>query len=170
MTIVLTPESLIVGRVNLPSSNQSDRVTVQVYKHQVRDGRPYWVPAANATTRSNGEFRVANLAAGTLSCSRPYYPVKIAITNMGGGSAMNVSVALEGHRGPGYSLGYTGDPSIDGMLPNGNYTVEATLQQDQQTVTGTVNITVKDAPLTHTSMAVIPTDTYKGADGLCTTS
>ena len=64
-TIALVPESLIVGRVNLPSSNQSDRVTVQVYKHQVRDGRPYWVPAANATTRSNGEFRVANLAAGT---------------------------------------------------------------------------------------------------------
>ena len=210
MTIVLTPESLIVGRVNLPSSNQSDRVTVQVYKHQVRDGRPYWVPAANATTRSNGEFRVANLAAGTYkvftdelldrdpvtfnpvgqlygyspiyypaagdfaSASpiileagktlqielspvlRPYYPVKIAITNMGGGSAMNVSVALEGHKGPGYSLGYTGDPGIHGMLPNGNYTVEATLQQDQQTVTGTVNITVKDAPLTHTSMAVIP--------------
>jgi hypothetical protein len=161
MTIALIPESLIVGRVNLPSSNQADRITVEVYKRQVRDGRPFWAPAASATTRSNGEFRVANLAAGTYkvftdelldrdpitfnpigqlygyspiyypaagdfaSASpvileagktfqielspvlRPYYPVKIAMANMGGESPMNVSVALEGHKGPGYSLGYT---------------------------------------------------------------
>src|SRR3984893_519107 len=209
-TIALVPESLIVGRVNLPFSNQSDRITVEVYKRQVRDGRPYWGLAASATTRSNGEFRIANLAAGTYkvftdelldrdpitfnpigqlygyspiyypaagdfaSASpvileagktfqielspvlRPYFPVKIAIANMEGGSPMNVSVALEGHKGPGYSLGYTGDPGIEGMLPNGNYSVEATLQQGQQTATGIVNITVKDASLTHTSIAVVP--------------
>jgi hypothetical protein len=209
-TIALVPESLIVGRVNLPSSNQSDRITVEVYKRQVRDGRPYWGPAASATTRSSGEFRIANLAAGTYkvftdelldrdpitfnpigqlygyspiyypaagdfaSASpiileagktfqielspvlRPYFPVKIAIANMEGGSPMNVSVALEGHKGPGYSLGYTGDPGIEGMLPNGNYSVEATLQQGQQTATGIANITVKDASLTHTSIAVVP--------------
>ena len=209
-TIALVPESLIVGRVNLPSSNQSDRITVEVYKRQVRDGRPYWGPAASTTTRSSGEFRVANLAAGTYkvftdelldrdpitfnpigqlygyspiyypaagdfaSASpiilepgktfqielspvlRPYFPVKIAIANMEGGSPVNVSVALEGHKGPGYSLGYTGDPGIEGMLPNGNYSVEATLQQGQQTATGIANITVKDASLTHTSIAVVP--------------
>jgi hypothetical protein len=87
---------------------------------------------------------------------RPYFPVKIAIANMEGGSPMNVSVALEGHKGPGYSLGYTGDPGIEGMLPNGNYSVETTLQQGQQTATGIANITVKDASLTHTSIAVVP--------------
>jgi hypothetical protein len=38
MTIILIPESLIVGRVNLSSSNQSDRVTVQVYKLERRVG------------------------------------------------------------------------------------------------------------------------------------
>ena len=65
ITIALVPESLIVGRVNLPSSNQSDRITVQVYKRQVRDGRAFWAPGASATTRSNGEFRIANLMAGT---------------------------------------------------------------------------------------------------------
>jgi hypothetical protein len=42
------------------------------------------------------------------------------------------------------------------MLPNGTYTVEAILQQGQQTATGTVNITVRDAALTHASMAIIP--------------
>lgn len=210
LTIALTPESLIVGRVNLPSANQSDRITLEVYKRQVREGRPYWTQAASATTRSNGEFRVANLTAGTYkvftdelldrdpitfnpvgqlygyspiyypaagdfaSASsvileagktlqielspvlRPYYPVKIAIASPSGESSMNVSVALEGHKGPGYSLGSTGDSAIEGMLPNGNYSVEATVQQGQQTATGSVNITVKDAPLTHASIAVLP--------------
>jgi hypothetical protein len=64
MTIALTPESLIVGRVNLPSSNQSDRISVEVYKRQVRDGRPFWGAVGSTTTRSNGEFRIANLSAG----------------------------------------------------------------------------------------------------------
>ena len=209
ITIALVPESLIVGRVNLPSSNQSDRITVQVYKRQVRDGRAFWAPGASATTRSNGEFRIANLMAGTYkiftselmdrdpitfdprgqlygyppiyypaatdfaSASaiileagktfqvelspvlQPYYPVRIAVTNFPSQNGVDVSVALQGHKGPGYSLGYNGE-GIEGMLPNGIYTVEATLQQGQQTATGSVNITVKDAPLTHASMVVLP--------------
>ena len=209
ITIALVPESLIVGRVNLPSSNQSDRITVQVYKRQVRDGRAFWAPGASATTRSNGEFRIANLMAGTYkiftselmdrdpitfdprgqlygyppiyypaatdfaSASaiileagktfqvelspvlQPYYPVRIAVTNFPSQNGVDVSVALQGHKGPGYSLGYNGE-GIEGMLPNGIYTVEATLQQGQQTATGSVNVTVKDAPLTHASMVVLP--------------
>jgi hypothetical protein len=210
MTIALIPESLIVGRVNLPSSNQFDRITVEVYKRQVRDGRPFWAPVASVTTRSNGEFRVANLRAGIYkiftdelldrdpitfdprgqlygyppiyypaasdfaSASaialeagkafqveltpvlQPYYRIKIAVTNIEAGSALNVSVALHGHRGPGYSLGYAGESSIEGMLPNGTYTVEASVQQGQQTANGSLNINVRDAPLTHASMTVIP--------------
>ena len=209
ITIALVPESLIVGRVNLPSSNQSDRITVQVYKRQVRDGRAFWAPGASATTRSNGEFRIANLMAGTYkiftselmdrdpitfdprgqlygyppiyypaatdfaSASaitleagktfqadlsptlQPYYPVRIAVTNFQAQNGVDVSVALQGRKGPGYSLGYNGE-GIEGMLPNGIYTVEATLQQGQQTATGSVNITVKDGPLIHASMAVLP--------------
>ncbi len=209
ITIALVPESLIVGRVNLPSSNQSDRITVQVYKRQVRDGRAFWAPGASATTRSNGEFRIASLMAGTYkifttelmdrdpitfdprgqlygyppiyypaaadfaSASaitleagktfqvelspvlQRYYPVKIAVTNFQAQNGADVSVALQGHKGPGYSLGYNGE-GIEGMLPNGIYTVEATLQQGQQTATGSVNITVKDGPLVHASMAVLP--------------
>ncbi len=209
ITIALVPEALIVGRVNLPSSNQSDRITVQVYKRQVRDGRAFWAPGASATTRSNGEFRIANLMAGTYkiftselmdrdpitfdprgqlfgyppiyypaaadfaSASaitleagktfqvelspvlQPYYPVRIAVTNFQAQNGVEVSVALQGHKGPGYSLGYNGE-GIEGMLPNGIYTVEATLQQGQQTATGSVKINVKNAPVTNASMAVLP--------------
>lgn len=210
MTIALTPECLIVGRVNLPSSNQFDRMTVQVYRRLVQDGRALWGPVSTATTRSNGEFRVANLAAGsykiftdeqldrdpvafdprgqlfgyppiyypaardldsasviTLEAGKtfqvelapvlqPYYPVKIVLTNIQAGTPLNVSVALEGHRGPGYSLGYPGGQSIEGMLPNGTYTIDAIAQQGRQSATGSVNITVKDAPLTHASMVLLP--------------
>ena len=209
ITITLVPESLIVGRVNLPSSNQSDRITVQVYKRQVRDGRAFWAPGASATTRSNGEFRIANLMAGTYkiftselmdrdpitfdprgqlygyapiyypaatdfaSASaitleagktfqielspvlQPYYQVKIAVTNFQAQNGVDVSVALQGHKGPGYSLGYNGE-GIEGMLPNGIYTVEATLQQGQQTATGSVNITVKGGPVSNASMVFLP--------------
>jgi hypothetical protein len=209
ITITLVPESLIVGRVNLPSSNQSDRITVQVYKRQVRDGRAFWAPGASATTRSNGEFRIANLMAGTYkiftselmdrdpitfdprgqlygyapfyypaatdfaSASaitleagktfqielspvlQPYYQVRIAVTNFPAQNGVDVSVALQGHKGPGYSLGYN-DEGIEGMLPNGIYTVEATLQQGQQTATGSVNITVKGGPVSNASMVFLP--------------
>jgi hypothetical protein len=52
-------------------------------------------------------------------------------------------------------LGYPGGQSIEGMLPNGTYTIDAIAQQGQQTATGSVNITVKDAPLTHASMVLL---------------
>jgi hypothetical protein len=209
ITIALTPESLIIGRVNLPSSNQFDRISLYLYKRQVNDGRSHWMQVGEATTRSNGEFRFAGLAAGTYKLFtdelldrdpitfdprgqqygyppvyypasgdfasagalileagktlqvelapvlQPYYPVKIVIPNSPGPSVTSLSVAVEGHKGPGYSLGYNGE-DISGMLPNGIYTVEATLQQGEQTATATANITVKGAPLTHTSMAVVP--------------
>lgn len=207
--IALVPESLIIGRVILPSSNQFDRIGVSIYKRQMRDGRAFWAPTASAATRSNGEFRVANLTAGsykvftnelldrdpltfdprgplygyppsyypgaadfasasaiTLEAGKtfqlelrpvlqPYYRVKIAITNVPNPGAMQVSVASQGHRGPGYSLGYSGE-AIEGMLPNGIYTVEATTQMGDHTATGSVNITVKDAPLNHASLTVLP--------------
>jgi hypothetical protein len=210
MTITLTPESLIVGRVNLPSSNQFDRINVEVYRRLVRDGRPFWAPATSAATRSNGEFRVANLSAGTYKIFtdelldrdpvtydpngqlygyppiyypaaadfasatdvtleagktlqvelspvlQPYYQVKIAVTNIEAESVVNVSVARQGHKGPGYSLDYAGGSSIEGTLPSGTYTVEASVPQGRPTADGSVNITVKDAPLTHASMAVLP--------------
>jgi hypothetical protein len=210
ITIALVPESLIIGQVNLPSSNQFDRIAVSIYKRQMRDGRPFWAPAASAATRSNGEFRAANLTAGTykvftnelldrdpltfdprgplygyppsyypgtadfasasaitleagktlqLELSpilHPYYPVKIGITNIPNPGGMEVSVASQGHRGPGYSLGYTGE-AIEGMLPNGTYTVEATMQQGNLAASGIVNITVKDAPLNHASLTMLPT-------------
>jgi hypothetical protein len=209
ITIALVPESLIIGRVNLASSNQFDQITVSIYRRGVRDGRPVWSPAASADTRSNGEFRVANLSAGTYKIFtnelmdrdpltfnprgqqygyppiyypaatdfasaaaitleagktfqvelspvlKPYYPVKIAVTNVPNPGAMEISVASQGHKGPGYSLGQT-DEGIEGALPSGIYTVEAKTQMGYQGSSGSVNITVRDTPLSQAAMAMFP--------------
>jgi hypothetical protein len=81
---------------------------------------------------------------------QPYYPVKIPVASgemndgMGG---MDVRVTLQGRSGPGYSLGYNANlHKIEGLLPNGNYTVEAfTFGQDS--ATGEVNLRVAGAPV-----------------------
>jgi hypothetical protein len=65
LTVSLVPESLIIGRVNLPASNQYDRINVQIYKRQIDDGRAHWVSAGSQSTRSNGEFRFAELEPGS---------------------------------------------------------------------------------------------------------
>ena len=65
LTLTLVPEALIIGRVVLPSSNQANHIQVDLYRRQVTEGRARWVPADSLTTRSNGDFRFANLAPGT---------------------------------------------------------------------------------------------------------
>jgi len=64
LTIALTPEALIVGRVLLPSGD-SQRIEVELYYRQVQEGRARWQSVRTESTRSNGEFRFANLAPGS---------------------------------------------------------------------------------------------------------
>ena len=65
LTITLVPEGLIVGRVILPTSSASDRIEVELYRRQVQEGRVYWIKAGSERTRANGDFRFAELEAGT---------------------------------------------------------------------------------------------------------
>lgn len=64
ITITLVPESLIIGRVNLPVNDGTDKIQVQVYRRQVQEGHAQWVPVNVVSTRANGEFRIANLQEG----------------------------------------------------------------------------------------------------------
>jgi hypothetical protein len=64
ITIPLTPEALIVGRVVLATSEPSDPIQLELYRRQVQEGRAHWVLSGSASTKSNGEFRFAELAAG----------------------------------------------------------------------------------------------------------
>ena len=74
-----------------------------------------------------------------------YYPVRIPLSNADTSAGMNVTVSLQGHRGPGFTLGFNGEEHrIEGLLPNGNYLVEAT-SYGPNASSGSVNIAVAGA-------------------------
>lgn len=64
ITISLMPEALIIGHVNLPTNDGTDKIQVEIYRREVQDGRAHWVSAGRTQARANGEFRFANLRKG----------------------------------------------------------------------------------------------------------
>ena len=175
ITISLVPEALIVGHIALPTAAAPDSVQAEIYRREVRDGRAHWVPAGNANSRPNGDFRFAELPAGSYKlltrellgrdpkdaapggqvygyppvyypstpdfaapgmielaagktmradlslAKQPYYPIRIPVANVPPGVPLSVSVSVQGHKGPGYSLGYNSEQRIEGLLPAGSY-------------------------------------------------
>src|SRR5208282_4623379 len=209
-TIALTPEALVVGRVVLASSEASDKIQLELYRRQVQEGRAHWILAGSTSTRSNGEFRFAELAAGkyklltrelldrdplifdprgqlygyppvyfpaatdfaggeTIQLAagqifqadislvrRAYYQIKVPVANPSPGPGVRVVVSAQGHRGPGYALGYNHrDQTIEGMLPNGNYTLEAS-SFGPNSASGVLNISVKNAAFEGPRMTLLP--------------
>jgi hypothetical protein len=76
---------------------------------------------------------------------QPYYPVKIPVSNAVPGGPVGVNVLVQGHRGPGFSLGYNDrERTIQGMLPNGVYMLEAT-GYGPSPASGVVTISVQNA-------------------------
>lgn len=65
ITLTLVPEALIVGKVTLPNSEPPDSIFLELFRRQVQDGRAHWFPAGGTQSRSDGEFRFADLQAGT---------------------------------------------------------------------------------------------------------
>ncbi len=87
---------------------------------------------------------------------QPYYPVRIPVANGELNSNMNITVSVQGHRGPGYSLGYNAQHQrIEGLLPQGNYLVEATTFGPTFSY-GAVNLAVAGAPAEGSSLTLIP--------------
>ena len=217
VTLALTPESLIVGAVTLPTSEPPDSIMLQVYRRQVRDGRAHWLPVGGAQSTSDGQFRFAELPAGTykllthelldrdpittdpLNLPRsndprgqlfgyppvyyqsapdfgsaatiqlaggqtqtvnlslvklPYYRVKVPVINAPD-NGVAVSVYAHGRKGPGFSLGYNNsDHAIEGMLPDGTYTIEAS-RFGPDGVTGLQTITIKGSAIDGPSMTLV---------------
>jgi hypothetical protein len=86
---------------------------------------------------------------------QPYYPIKIPVSNLET-NAFNVTVSVQGHHGPGYSLGYNAQTQqIEGLLPNGNYLVEAA-SYGQNSVGGTAHLAVAGAPAESPSVTLTP--------------
>jgi Carboxypeptidase regulatory-like domain len=210
ITISLAPEALIVGRITLSTSDPARNVTVEILSREVQQGILRWMPKGSTQTNSDGEFRFAELPAGSykllthelmdndpitalpggqqygfppayypgavdlaasgaiqltagdtyhvdLSLVRePYYPVHIPVANAQQSNGLNILVALQGHEGPGYSLGYRRiTQRIEGLLPNGNYLLEA-MGFGENSVSGMLNIKVAGGPVEGPSMALTP--------------
>ena len=93
--------------------------------------------------------------AGLSLTRQPYFPVRIPVANPDQNGGMNITVSVQGHRGPGYSLGYNAEKQrIEGSLPNGNYLVEATTY-GQNSATGAVNIAVAGSAVDGPSMTLV---------------
>lgn len=208
ITITLTPEAIIKGRITLASGDAALGITIQLFSRQVQDGLPRWTQGPTVRANSAGEFRFAELqpgsykvlthefmdydpvtnipgsqqygyppvyypgvsdfaAASTIELSpgqeaeadlsptrQPYYPVRIPLAANDVPGYPNISV--EGQRGPGYSLGYNpNEHRIEGLLPNGNYVVEA-LTFGQSSTSGSVNLQVNGAPVEGPAMTLAP--------------
>src|SRR5215469_1703563 len=64
VTVKLTPESVIYGKVEAPDGEPIEDIPIRVISSRVIDGRKRWEPRANGMTNEDGEFRVANLPPG----------------------------------------------------------------------------------------------------------
>ena len=209
VTIALTPEALIVGRVTFSTADTTSQVTVQLFARQTQDGLPRWTVRSATITNSAGEFRFADLppgqyrlgtnesldndpgtmlsrnqvygfppvyypgatdfaTAGTIEITasqtfqadlslarQPYYSVRIPV-NGDMGNGLNIVVSSQGHRGPGYSLGFNaGQHRIEGLLPNGNYEVDA-ISYGENAVAGTTTLRVAGGPAEGPALTVAP--------------
>lgn len=64
ITIPLTPEGRIVGRVTLATGEAPDPIGVRLFRRQAREGITHWDEVGSAETRSSGTFRFADLYPG----------------------------------------------------------------------------------------------------------
>jgi hypothetical protein len=128
----------------------------------------YWYPPIyySNTTDFSGATPIVVKAGETAQVNltverRAYYPVRIPVANPPAIPRMNLLVYPMGRWGPGWSLGYNPrEQSIEGILPDGNYTVEAdTIGQDAST--GVANFSVKGAPMDAGALRLLPDTNVK---------
>ena len=101
-----------------------------------------------------GETVTANIAPER----QRYFDVRIPVIRQQSAQAtgLEVLVHAQGHRGPGYELGYDPDQNaIRGSLPNGSYTIEAWSYQPDS-ATGMTTITVTNGPVNGPPLALTP--------------
>ena len=146
--------------------------TYKLFTHELLDndpqtfspgGQPYgYAPAYFPNFTDFASAGTILLSAGKtitadLSLVRqPYYPVKVAVSNATQGMYFNVIVSAQGHKGPGYVLGYNEqEQRIEGMLPNGVYTLEVSGGFGAQIARGLLSINVHGVALEGLSMTLI---------------
>lgn len=65
ITLYLTPEAIIAGHISLPGSETPEKIQLQLFRRAVQNGVAQWLPAGTTTSRSDGDFRFAELMEGS---------------------------------------------------------------------------------------------------------
>jgi hypothetical protein len=117
----------------------------------------YYEDAADFASAATIEVSAGETAQAHLALvKQPYYKVKIAVENVPPDVRLNVNVSSQGRNGPGYSLGYNASTqTIEGTLPNGTYTVEAS-SFGQTAFSGLLTLTVKGGAVEGAHLALMP--------------
>lgn len=155
--------NLTAGTYKLITHEQVDRDSMQQGPDAQRFGYPpvYYQNTTDFSLATPIVVKAGETARVNLTVRRrEYYPVRIAVVNMPAGLRLfPPTVYPTGHPSPGWSLGYNpGENAIDGILPDGNYTVQlSTLGQPG--MTGILNFSVNGRSLEGPTLNLAPDST-----------
>lgn len=85
LTISLSPESLIKGRITSATGEPVAAANIQLFARQIQDGLPRWNPRGSARSNSAGEFRFADLESGTYKLATSEWMDNDPLTSIPGG-------------------------------------------------------------------------------------
>ena len=150
--------NLQAGDYKLFTQDSQDRDPVTYNPRQLFGYPPVYFPAAS-DFESAGiiHLKAGDTFSATLTPSRTeYYPVRLGLANPELGGGVNVEVETQGHRGPGFSLGYNpNNSSIQGLLPNGNYRIRVT-KYGENGGAGALDFSVNGGPAEGQSVTLAP--------------
>jgi hypothetical protein len=69
LSFSIAPLAMITGHLTLSTADPADGISVQAFLRRFQNGRAQWVVAGQARTRSDGSFRMADLAPGSYMVS-----------------------------------------------------------------------------------------------------
>jgi hypothetical protein len=124
--------------------------------HQPYGFPPVYFPdAMDFTAATPIKLKAGQTFEADLSLLRqPYYEVRIPVAEDVENAAITVSV--QGHESPGYSLGYNPERHrIEGLLPNATYLVSMEAY-GANAATGTVSVTISGSPVEGPQMVLSP--------------
>jgi hypothetical protein len=150
---------LSAGTYKLITHEQMDRdAMLQIPGARMFGYPPVYYPnttdfsAASAIVVKAGETAQANLTVAR----QEYFPVRIGVRNAQTARGINVVVSPMGEESPGWSLGYNpAEQTIEGMLPDGTYTVEASSSGEGGSA-GILNFSVQGRPLEGPFLNMVP--------------
>lgn len=115
----------------------------------------YYPGVSDASVGSSIEVAAGQMVQADLQIvGQRYYQVKIPVAN--GDASNDLGISVEGQQGSRFDLGFNhSEQRIEGMLPSGNYVVQATTY-GPNSVSGSVALRVADGPAEGPTLALTP--------------